>query len=107
MKTIQTKWLPEFQKEFKALKKKYKTLGADFQIFLKTQIKLTHDLNLDNRAVFQIPRLGFSEPKIFKVKKFACRSLKGKGARSGLRIIYAYFEEENKIEFNVRPPETL
>jgi hypothetical protein len=32
-------------------------------------------------------------------KKFACKSLKGKGAKSGIRIIYAYFEQEDTIEF--------
>jgi hypothetical protein len=37
-------------------------------------------------------------PKIYKAKKFACRSLKGKGVQSGIRVIYAYFEEKDKIE---------
>ena len=36
--------------------------------------------------------------KIYKAKKFACRSLKGKGVQSGIRVIYAYFEKEDKIE---------
>ncbi len=40
----------------------------------------------------------FDEPKTYKVKKFACRALKGRGADSGLRIIYAYFEKADKIE---------
>jgi len=30
---------------------------------------------------------------------FSCKSLKGKGVRSGIRIIYAYYEEEDIIEF--------
>ena len=34
-----------------------------------------------------------------KAKKFACKSLKGKGAASGIRIIYAYYEEEDIFEF--------
>ena len=36
---------------------------------------------------------------IYKVTKFACKSIKGKGVRSGIRIIYAYYEKENIIEF--------
>jgi len=28
-----------------------------------------------------------------------CKSIKGKGVRSGIRIIYAYYEKENIIEF--------
>lgn len=37
-------------------------------------------------------------PSVYKAKKFACRSLKGKGVNSGIRIIYAYFENEDRIE---------
>jgi hypothetical protein len=33
------------------------------------------------------------------VKKFACKSLKGKGVQSGIRIIYSYFEKDDRIEF--------
>jgi len=37
--------------------------------------------------------------QFFKVKKFQCKSLKGRGAKSGIRIIYAYFPTEQKIVF--------
>jgi hypothetical protein len=33
------------------------------------------------------------------VKKIACKSLKGRGINSGLRLIYANFPEEDKIVF--------
>ena len=36
---------------------------------------------------------------VIKIKKIACKSLKGRGAESGLRIVYAYFEEEERIVF--------
>jgi hypothetical protein len=36
---------------------------------------------------------------IIKIKKIACKSLKGRGVNSGLRLIYAYFPEEHKITF--------
>jgi len=36
--------------------------------------------------------------KGLRQRKFACRSLKGRGVQSGIRIIYAYFEEKDKIE---------
>jgi hypothetical protein len=42
--------------------------------------------------------LVLSYTKIFKAKKFACRSLKGKGVASGIGVIYAYFEQEDVIE---------
>ena len=47
---------------------------------------------------FHINNLGV-ETCVIKVKKIACKSLKGKGVNSGLRLIYAHFEEENKIIF--------
>ena len=37
-------------------------------------------------------------PKIYKAKKFACRSLKGTGVQSGIRVIYAYFDETDEIQ---------
>ena len=47
---------------------------------------------------FRIDNLGI-ETCVIKVKKIACRALKGKGVNSGLRLIYAYFKEEQKIIF--------
>jgi hypothetical protein len=31
--------------------------------------------------------------------KIACKALKGRGVNSGLRLIYAYFPDEQKITF--------
>jgi len=42
--------------------------------------------------------LKIEHAKIFKAKKIACRSLKGKGVKSGIRVIYAYFESDDRIE---------
>lgn len=36
---------------------------------------------------------------IIKVKKIACRALKGRGVNSGLRLVYAWYEEEQRIVF--------
>ena len=90
--------LPEFEKDIKKLHKRFKTIIEDLKIFIETQLYLYHKLNIDNRGIFQIPNLHIDNPKIYKAKKFACRSLKGKGVNSGIRVIYAYFEEEDKIE---------
>jgi hypothetical protein len=91
--------LPEFERDIKKLAKKFRTLEDDLSVFIANQLKLTHKLNLDNQGVFRISDLGIDYPKIYKGKKFACRSLKGKGAASGIRVIYAYYEREDKIEF--------
>jgi mRNA-degrading endonuclease RelE of RelBE toxin-antitoxin system len=39
------------------------------------------------------------ESCIIKVKKIACKSLKGRGVNSGLRLVYAWVSDEQKITF--------
>jgi len=91
--------LPEFEKDIKKLLKRFKTLEDDLEIFIKNELNLYHKLKIDNKGVSQVPGLKIEIPKIYKAKKFACRSLKGKGVQSGIRVIYAYFEKKDKIEF--------
>jgi hypothetical protein len=90
--------LPEFDNDFKKLKKKYSTLDEDLETFIEKSLFLNHKLKIDNKGVEQIPKLGIDKPKIYKARKFACKSLKGTGSQSGIRVIYAYYEEEDKIE---------
>jgi mRNA-degrading endonuclease RelE of RelBE toxin-antitoxin system len=91
--------LPEFERDLKKLSKRFRTLEDDLEIFVKTELKLYHKLDIDNKGIFQIPSLQIEEPKLYKAKKFACRALKGKGVQSGIRVIYAYFKEADKVEF--------
>lgn len=90
--------LPEFEKDIKRLLKRFKTLEDDLKVFIEKELNLYHKLKIDNKGVFQITGLQIKSPKIYKAKKFACRSLKGKGVQSGIRVIYAYFEEKDKVE---------
>ena len=39
------------------------------------------------------------ETCVIKIKKIACKALKGRGVNSGLRLIYAYFPNEQQITF--------
>lgn len=91
--------LSEFDKDFKKLTKRFRTLKDDLEVFIKAQLKLFHKLNVNNKGVVQINRLGIDYPKIYKARKFTCKSLKGRGVASGIRIIYAYYEKEDIIEF--------
>lgn len=85
--------LKEFQKDLTALSKKYITLITDLDIALKIIITFPND-----RPPFsyRINNLGIQQCVIM-VKKIACKSLKGKGVNSGLRLIYAYSAGEEKI----------
>ncbi len=88
----------EFEKDLKKLKR-FSSLEEDLQNFTKFAMSLFHKQHIDSRAIVHISDLGMRSPKIFKGKKFACKALKGKGAQSGIRVIYAYHEEEDRIEF--------
>jgi hypothetical protein len=79
--------LPEFEKDLKRLSKRFKTLEDDLRIFIDTQLNLFHKLGIDNGGIFQIPGLHIETAKFYKAKKFACRSLKGTAAQSGIRVI--------------------
>ncbi|MDI6764140.1 MAG: hypothetical protein QME83_14075 [Thermodesulfobacteriota bacterium] len=92
-------YLPEFEKDFKRLSKKFRTLEEDFKTFINTQLNLFHKKGIDNKGVVPISGIGIPNPKVYKARKFACRSLKGRGVDSGIRVIYAYREEEDKLEF--------
>jgi hypothetical protein len=87
--------LSEFRKDIKTLVKKYRTLHDDLAI-----VKKVLEVSPDERPPFsfQIDNLGL-ETCIIKVKKIACKALKGRGVNSGLRLIYAYFPAEQSITF--------
>ena len=81
--------LPEFQKELKRLSKKYKSLSDDLQEFRR----IISVIPLGNSKHFNIMT---QTESLFIVKaRLFCRYLKG----SSLRIIYAYFELEQQIDF--------
>lgn len=90
--------LPEFEKDIKKLTKRFKTLKDDLGLLIRTQLNLYHKQKIDNKGIIHVSGLKIENPKIYKAKKFACRSLKGKGIQSGIRVIYAYFEEDDRIE---------
>jgi len=89
---------PEFERDLKKLIKRFKTLEEDLDTFIRNQLKLYHKLRIDNKGIVQITDLQIQSPRIYKARRFACRSLKGRGVQSGIRIIYAYFEEKDRIE---------
>ncbi len=90
--------LPEFESEIGKLGKRFRTIESDLEIFIGKQLNLYHKLKVDNNGIFQITDLSINNPRLYKAKKFAYRSLKGKGVQSGIRVIYAYFEQDDRIE---------
>src|SRR3989344_3834732 len=81
--------LAEFEKEFKRLFKKYKTLDDDFENF--KQVLITAPTGVGKNFVI------IHSTETFKVVKarMACRALRDRS----LRIIYVSFEQNERIDF--------
>ena len=90
---------PEFNKDLQALCKKYRTLKEDIEVLKKAAIELYHENGINNEALFPIPRFCTESIISYKVKKFASRSFKGKGVKTGLRLIYIYKKDEKEVLF--------
>ncbi len=99
MPTIIYKQTEEFGRDLKRLQKKLPTLLEDIEIAKVFAIELFHLKNTDKRAIFPIPNFCTEELKICKLKKFACKALKGRGVKSGIRIIYAYYIPIKTVDF--------
>ena len=94
--------LKEFERDKKKLGKKYRSILDDLET-----VKQVLEVISDERPPFsfRINNLGI-ETCIIKVRKIACKALKGKGVNSGLRLVYAHFktqitESENKYDEGV------
>lgn len=88
-----------FRKDLKKLLKKLKSLQEGLERVKSYAIELFHLQGLDNHTIFPICDFCTEEIQICKIKKFACKSLKGKGANSGIRVIYAYHVALKKVVF--------
>jgi hypothetical protein len=90
----------EFTRDFKKLLKKFSSLAEDLEVNKQYRIELFHCKKIDSRSIFEIQGVGNTDKlKFYKVKKFQCKNLKGRGAKSGIRVIYAYLPIEQKIVF--------
>lgn len=87
--------LAAFKKDIKILSKRYRSMEEDLAV-----VKKVLTVSPDERPPFsyRIDNLGI-DSCVIKVKKIACKALKGRGVNSGLRLIYAHFVQEEKIIF--------
>lgn len=89
----------EFKKDFKKLLKKYRSLEEDLELAKIAAIKLYHIKKINNLSIFPIPGYCAEDILICKLKKFACKALKGRGSKSGIRIIYAFHIKTLRVDF--------
>ena len=83
----------EYKKDLKKLAKRFKTLPEDIEV-LKKVLETEPDERPPISA--RVGGLGAAE-NIIKVRKIACKSMKGKGSNTGLRMIYCYKKKEEEI----------
>lgn len=88
-----------FLKDFNKLEKRFRTLTSDLEVAKRNAIELTHTMGIDNRSTFRIQGVGSEQTHFYKLKKFACKSLKGTSSHSGIRIVYAYIPKEQTVVF--------
>lgn len=86
--------IPEFKKDIEGLP--YPSLSED----LRT---LRQAINVEPRGrppqIVRVPLGSLIEVEVYKVKHFRCKSLQGKGSRSGIRVVYAHIPDKNEIIF--------
>ncbi len=99
MKKIKFARHDRFEKQIKKLIRKYRSLEEDLEIVKKYAIEAHHVENKDNEDVELVPKFDRKTVQIYKIRKFACKALKGKGVRSGIRVIYAFYPEKLEVEF--------
>ena len=86
----------EIKKDLKKLEKKFDTIRDDLKIFEKALLVSPQKLPGIVRAKYREVKIK-PEVEVYKAKKFYCKSLKGKGARSGIRVLYGFWSSSNSI----------
>ena len=78
----------EYKKSFNKLVKRFRTLDRDMIYFKQFVLEPYFDKGIDTLALVKIEGGCNEKYDSYKVTKFACMSLKNKGNRSGIRIVF-------------------
>jgi hypothetical protein len=88
----------EFERDLKRLLKRFRSLEDDLTTFIDYQLELFHGQKQAVGKTERVAGLGFEDPPVFVAKRVACRALRGSGSNSGIRVVYAWFAAEGRIE---------
>ena len=91
--------IPEFDKDFKRLQKRFRTLPKDFEIMKKYSLETHYLKGVPTTAFVPIEGYCSEDYESLKVRKFACMALKNLGNRTGIRVIFVFEPETMKITF--------
>ncbi|MBQ8677043.1 MAG: hypothetical protein IJ529_01075 [Alphaproteobacteria bacterium] len=90
---------PEFNKDFKSLLKRFKSLEKDFENMKKYTLETFYEKGQPTTAFVPIEGFCSDDYTSNKVRKFSCMALKGRGAASGIRVIFVWEENKRQITF--------
>jgi len=89
---------PEFDRDLKALKKKYRSLDEDLGALIKSGLHAFHHLGVDAGHIEKMAGIQTSDGIVmYKVVRMACKALKGTGSKSGMRVIYGYEAARDRV----------
>ncbi len=79
--------ISEFDRDLKKLVKKYPSLNEDMDVFITA---LSFIRQNEIRGTVRIADIGetYAKYPVYKVRSFRCKSLKGQGSKSGMRVIF-------------------
>ena len=98
--TIEYCTTPEFEKDFKALLKRFRSLEGDLETLKSALIETYYkEIPIPQNAIATISGFCTDDYTVCKIRKISCRALKGKGSASGLRIIYLYEKQVCRVTF--------
>lgn len=88
-----------FKSDLKRLARKYPSLPEDLKVFENTQLRLLAESKHlpETLGIFPVSGKGLGGKGFFVAKRFACKSLKGTGSRSGIRLVLRFQTEKNEV----------
>lgn len=91
--------IPEFDKDFKRLGKRFRTLEKDFENVKKFVIEPHYLQGAPTTALTEIEGFCSEYYKSIKIRKFASLCLKNCGNRTGIRIIFVFEPDNLNVTF--------
>ena len=90
----------EFAHDIKKLLKRFRSLRTDLEIAKHYALVPFHsEPRVDTHSIEEISGSCTEEVRMCKIKKFACRALKGRDIMSGIRVTYAYHTQHKRAVF--------
>lgn len=89
----------EFSRDLKHLLRRFRTLEEDLLTAQKNAIELLLEKGMDNNAVEKMPGFCSDTRQAYKLRKFACRALRGHGVMSGIRVTFFHYPSEGRVVY--------